>query len=226
MYCTVKFKSGELDPANRKVFMYSGHDTTIAPILHTLGRFSHINIYSLNYYYTTFLSDLLRSQISNNSFYVFEPPIPPTYATILFELLIYSLDVFDPPIPPTYTATVLFELQIYSLDVFDPPIPPTYAATVLFELLIYSLDVFDPPIPPTYAATILFELLIYSLDVFDPPIAPAYAATILFELLEKEGVLSLQVSYKNESGDPFILTIPGCTQRCPLDKLKGKFDPI
>ena len=131
-----------------------------------------------NEYYTTFLSDLLRSQIGNNSYYVFEPPIPPTYATILFELLIYSLDVFD------------------------------------------------PPIPPTYAATILFELLIYSLDVFDPPIAPAYAATILFELLEKEGVLSLQVSYKNESGDPFILTIPGCTQRCPLDKLKGKFDPI
>ena len=202
MYCTVKFKSGELDPANRKVFMYSGHDTTIAPILHTLGRFSHINIYSLNYHYSTFLSDLLRSQIGNYSYYVFEPPIPPTYATILFELLIYSLDVFD------------------------PPIPPTYAATVLFELLIYSLDVFDPPIPPTYAATILFELLIYSLDVFDPPIAPAYAATILFELLEKEGVLSLQVSYKNESGDPFILTIPGCTQRCPLDKLKGKFDPI
>ena len=115
MYCTVKFKSGELDPANRKVFMYSGHDTTIAPILHTLGRFSHINIYSLNYYYTTFLSDLLRSQISNNSYYVFEPPIPPTYATILFELLIYSLDVFDPPIPPTYDATVLFELLIYSL---------------------------------------------------------------------------------------------------------------
>ena len=154
MYCTVKFKSGELDPANRKVFMYSGHDTTIAPILHTLGRFSHINIYSLNYHYSTFLSDLLRSQIGNYSYYVFEPPIPPTYATILFELLIYSLDVFD------------------------------------------------------------------------PPIAPAYAATILFELLEKEGVLSLQVSYKNESGDPFILTIPGCTQRCPLDKLKGKFDPI
>ena len=202
MYCTVKFKSGELDPANRKVFMYSGHDTTIAPILHTLGRFSHINIYSLNYHYTTFLSDLLRSQIGNNSYYVFEPPIPPTYATILFELLIYSLDVFDPPITPTYAATVLFELQIYSLDVFDPPIPPTYAATILFELLIYSLD------------------------VFDPPIAPAYAATILFELLEKEGVLSLQVSYKNESGDPFILTIPGCTQHCPLDKLKGKFDPI
>ncbi|XP_023331571.1 prostatic acid phosphatase [Eurytemora carolleeae] len=94
-----KFKSGELDPANRKVFMYSGHDTTIAPILHTL-------------------------------------------------------------------------------------------------------------------------------DVFDPPIAPAYAATILFELLEKEGVLSLQVSYKNESGDPFILTIPGCTQRCPLDKLKVLLAPM
>ena len=46
MYCTVKYKSGELDPANRKVFMYSGHDTTIAPILHTLGKFSYC-------YYTT-----------------------------------------------------------------------------------------------------------------------------------------------------------------------------
>ena len=116
MYCTVKFKSGELDPANRKVFMYSGHDTTIAPILHTLGRFPHTNIYSLNYYYTIFLSDLLRSQISNNSYYVFDAPIPPTYATVLFELLINisSVDVYDPPIPPTY-ATILFELLIYSL---------------------------------------------------------------------------------------------------------------
>merc|ERR1719369_1937675 len=31
-----------LDPPNRKLFMYSGHDTTVAPILHTLGVFNNI----------------------------------------------------------------------------------------------------------------------------------------------------------------------------------------
>ena len=32
--------SGTMEPANRKMFMYSGHDTTIAPILHTLDLFN------------------------------------------------------------------------------------------------------------------------------------------------------------------------------------------
>jgi len=32
-------KEGTLDPPDRKMFMYSGHDTTVAPILHTLGVF-------------------------------------------------------------------------------------------------------------------------------------------------------------------------------------------
>jgi len=31
-----------LSPPNRKVFMYSGHDTTVAPVLHTLGVFNMI----------------------------------------------------------------------------------------------------------------------------------------------------------------------------------------
>jgi lysosomal acid phosphatase len=34
-----QFESNTLDPPNRKMFMYSGHDTTVAPILHTLGVF-------------------------------------------------------------------------------------------------------------------------------------------------------------------------------------------
>jgi len=32
-------QNGSLDPPERKLFMYSGHDTTVAPILHTLGVF-------------------------------------------------------------------------------------------------------------------------------------------------------------------------------------------
>lgn len=31
-----------LTPPNRKLFMYSGHDTTVAPVLHTLGVFNMI----------------------------------------------------------------------------------------------------------------------------------------------------------------------------------------
>jgi hypothetical protein len=30
--------SGTMKPIKRKLFMYSGHDTTVAPILHALGR--------------------------------------------------------------------------------------------------------------------------------------------------------------------------------------------
>jgi len=35
-----KSAKGELTPENRKLFMFSGHDTTVAPILHTLDLFN------------------------------------------------------------------------------------------------------------------------------------------------------------------------------------------
>jgi len=34
-----KVMTGKMDPPGRKMFMYSAHDTTVAPILHTLGVF-------------------------------------------------------------------------------------------------------------------------------------------------------------------------------------------
>jgi len=37
---TFAMVDGSLEPMDRKMFMYSGHDTTVAPILHTLGVFN------------------------------------------------------------------------------------------------------------------------------------------------------------------------------------------
>ncbi|XP_012268558.2 prostatic acid phosphatase [Athalia rosae] len=55
-----------------------------------------------------------------------------------------------------------------------------------------------------------------SLNLFEPH-SPPYAATVLVELrvnLLKEHIVT--ISYKNSSGEPRLLKLPGCTVACPL----------
>jgi lysosomal acid phosphatase len=56
--------SGTMDPAGRKMFMYSAHDTTVAPILHTLDLFDPP---SAPYYASTILFERIER---DNEFYM------------------------------------------------------------------------------------------------------------------------------------------------------------
>ncbi|XP_073992422.1 prostatic acid phosphatase-like isoform X1 [Rhodnius prolixus] len=70
--------------------------------------------------------------------------------------------------------------------------------------------------------------LLNTLGVFNK-LPPPFAATVLVELRRnlKNNEHYVTVLYKNTTGDPHVLTIPGCTEACPLHKLKALlFDVI
>ncbi|XP_033336659.1 prostatic acid phosphatase [Megalopta genalis] len=61
--------------------------------------------------------------------------------------------------------------------------------------------------------------MLMTLNLFDPH-CPPYGAMILTELRRNsEDQYLVTVSYKNSSGKPVLLTIPGCTALCPLNEL-------
>jgi hypothetical protein len=65
--------------------------------------------------------------------------------------------------------------------------------------------------------------VLHTLGVFNM-IAPPYASMVVVELLDRQGLV-VRVSYKNDSSEqPHLLTIPGCTQLCPLHKFKGRYE--
>lgn len=56
------------------------------------------------------------------------------------------------------------------------------------------------------------------LKIFDLH-CPPYAATVLVELrVNNQSQYSVTISYKNSTNEPVLLTLPGCTSNCPLDK--------
>ena len=58
--------------------------------------------------------------------------------------------------------------------------------------------------------------LLHTLGVFNS-VAPPYASLVLVELLDRGG-LTVRLSYRNDSSQPpYILTVPGCEEFCPLD---------
>jgi len=68
--------------------------------------------------------------------------------------------------------------------------------------------------------------ILHTLNVFDPPKAPPYAAMIIFELIQRDNFY-LRLSYKNESeSEPYVLTVPGCEELCPLDTFKELMTPM
>ena len=70
--------------------------------------------------------------------------------------------------------------------------------------------------------------LLHTLNVFNS-VAPPYASLVIVELLEREG-LHVRLSYRNDSSQPpYVLTMPGCEELCPLDKFKtltSQFVPV
>ena len=60
--------------------------------------------------------------------------------------------------------------------------------------------------------------LLMTLNVFDPH-CPPYAAMVLIELrVNLRNQYFVTVSYKNTSGEPQLLTLPGCIAVCPLNQ--------
>ncbi|XP_053576309.1 lysosomal acid phosphatase [Bombina bombina] len=66
-----------------------------------------------------------------------------------------------------------------------------------------------------------------ALDVHNGKQAP-YASCHMFELYEEDsGNFTVEMYFRNESGKaPFPLTLPGCTQRCPLQEFKQLLQPV
>ncbi|KAK2586742.1 hypothetical protein KPH14_011774 [Odynerus spinipes] len=60
--------------------------------------------------------------------------------------------------------------------------------------------------------------MLMTLNLFDPH-CPPYTATILIELrVDSKNEYFVTISYKNTTEEPNLLTLPGCTALCPLNK--------
>uniref|UniRef100_A0A8B9S116 acid phosphatase n=1 Tax=Accipiter nisus TaxID=211598 RepID=A0A8B9S116_9AVES len=66
-----------------------------------------------------------------------------------------------------------------------------------------------------------------ALNIFNGKLPP-YAACQFFELYqESSGQYSIEMHYRNESSkDPYLLTLPGCTSSCPLEKFAELVSPV
>uniref|UniRef100_A0A8C8ALD1 acid phosphatase n=1 Tax=Otus sunia TaxID=257818 RepID=A0A8C8ALD1_9STRI len=66
-----------------------------------------------------------------------------------------------------------------------------------------------------------------ALNIFNGKLPP-YAACQFFELYqESSGRYSIEMHYRNDSSkDPYLLTLPGCTSACPLEKFAELVSPI
>lgn len=61
--------------------------------------------------------------------------------------------------------------------------------------------------------------LLETMGVFETHIPP-FAATVLVELRKNNDQFKVSVYYKNSTAEPYLLTIPGCTPSCPLEKFE------
>ncbi|XP_049673019.1 prostatic acid phosphatase-like isoform X4 [Accipiter gentilis] len=66
-----------------------------------------------------------------------------------------------------------------------------------------------------------------ALNIFNGKLPP-YAACQFFELYqESSGRYSIEMHYRNDSSkDPYLLTLPGCTSSCPLEKFAELVSPV
>ncbi|XP_009462761.1 PREDICTED: prostatic acid phosphatase [Nipponia nippon] len=66
-----------------------------------------------------------------------------------------------------------------------------------------------------------------ALNIFNGKLPP-YAACQFFELYqESSGQYSIEMYYRNDtSKDPYLLTLPGCTSSCPLEKFAELVSPV
>uniref|UniRef100_A0A8C5TA22 acid phosphatase n=1 Tax=Malurus cyaneus samueli TaxID=2593467 RepID=A0A8C5TA22_9PASS len=66
-----------------------------------------------------------------------------------------------------------------------------------------------------------------ALNIFNGKLPP-YAACQFFELYqESNGQYSIEMHYRNDtSKDPYLLTLPGCTSSCPLEKFAELVSPV
>ncbi|XP_008948349.1 PREDICTED: prostatic acid phosphatase-like [Merops nubicus] len=66
-----------------------------------------------------------------------------------------------------------------------------------------------------------------ALNIFNGKLPP-YAACQFFELYqESSGSYSIEMHYRNDSSeDPYLLTLPGCTSSCPLEKFAELVSPV
>ena len=105
---------------------------------------------------------------------------------------------------------------VFLLDSYDHEMSRLQAGPFLSEVVGHYEDkpskkVFMYSAHDTTVSYVLNTLGIYN------GLAPPYASAVLFELYSLPAGLHVKISYRNDTTrPPYILTIPGCTQLCPL----------
>merc|ERR1712013_153115 len=94
--------------------------------------------------------------------------------------------------------------------------------------LVHNFDAFtaNNVVPPDqkiflYAShDLTISSVLNTLGIYDG-LAPPYSSALLFELYNIQGSYKVQISWRNNTSmEPTVLTLPGCTKLCPLERFK------
>jgi len=150
------------------------------------------------------------------------------YDTLLIEN-IYSLKLpeWTKKVFPAGKFKDLRDLS-FTVDTFDDEMKRLKGGPFVNELVEHFDAFVDGTLMPSNRKLFMYSghdttvaSVLNSMGVFNK-IAPPYRSLLLVELLEQQDVgLVVKLSYKNETtSNPYLLTLPGCQQLCPLKKFK------
>jgi len=114
----------------------------------------------------------------------------------------------------------------FTVDTFNQEMKRLKGGPFVKEMVEHFDSVADKSLTPPNRKVFMYSghdttvaPVLHTLGVFNM-IAPPYASMVVVELLDRQGLV-VRVSYKNDSSEqPHLLTIPGCTQLCPLHRFK------
>eukprot|EP00092_Neocalanus_flemingeri_P076897 GFUD01095429.1.p1 GENE.GFUD01095429.1~~GFUD01095429.1.p1 ORF type:complete len:410 (+),score=111.59 GFUD01095429.1:112-1341(+) len=115
---------------------------------------------------------------------------------------------------------------VFTIDSFNHEMKRLQGGPFITELVDHYDAVVDNTMDPVNRKVFMYSAhdttvsyVLNTLGVFDG-LAPPYASLVMFELYDLEG-WHVKISWRNDtSKPPYVLTIPGCQQLCPLHLFK------
>jgi len=109
---------------------------------------------------------------------------------------------------------------VFLMDSFDHEMARLQAGPFLSEVVGHYDDSSSKKVYMYSAHDTTVSYVLNTLGIYDG-LAPPYASAVLFELYSMATGPHVKISYRNDTSmPPYILTIPGCTQLCPLHTFK------